>query len=72
MARDIGRGGDIELELVLVPFPDVESRLVVEIGTEVQEIGMSRHCEFLLLSVPDPMPSPILRPITLLLKWWVL
>lgn len=72
MGRDIGRGDDIEIVLVLLPFPDVVSRLEVEMGTEVQEIGISRHGGFLLLSVPDPIPSPMLRPITLLLKWWVL
>lgn len=69
MGRDIGSGGDI-LGLVLVPLPDEESKLDVEMGTEVQEMGISMPCWFLLLSIPPgPIPSgPILRPITLLLK----
>ena len=68
MGRDIGSGGDIEMGLVLMPLPDVVSKLDVEIGTEVQEMGISWPC--LLLSIPPgPIPSePILRPITLLLK----
>lgn len=41
MGRDIGSGGDIELGRVLVPLPDEVSKLDVEIGTEVQEIGIS-------------------------------
>ncbi|TNN49096.1 hypothetical protein EYF80_040701 [Liparis tanakae] len=74
MGRDMGSGGDMEQGLWLVPLPDEESILDVEMGTEVQEMGMSCICWFLLLSIiPGPIPSePMLRPITLLLKWWVL